>query len=115
MTLCGVLKDVLLVLASMAIWATPISGLQAFGYSIALGGMVYYKLGGETLKGYAGEAGRQWAEFGTARPALRKVVVVGGAVLFIFLLLGGLAPTYAPDYDPSQYLSGAAEKLGVSS
>ncbi|KAI3327659.1 triose-phosphate transporter [Xylariaceae sp. AK1471] len=115
MTLCGVLKDVLLVLASMAIWATPISGLQAFGYSIALGGMVYYKLGGETLKGYASEAGRHWAEFGTARPALRKVIVIGGALLFIFLLLGGLAPTYAPDYDPSQYISGAAEKLGVSS
>ncbi|KAJ2992705.1 hypothetical protein NUW58_g2078 [Xylaria curta] len=114
MTLCGVLKDVLLVLASMAIWATPISGLQAFGYSIALGGMIYYKLGGEALKGYASEAGRQWAEFGSTRPALRKVVIVGAAVLFVFLLFGGLAP-YAPDYNPSQYISNAAGKLGVSS
>ncbi|KAI1112749.1 triose-phosphate transporter [Nemania sp. NC0429] len=115
MTLCGVLKDVLLVLASMAIWATPISGLQAFGYSIALGGMVYYKLGGDALKGYASEASRQWAEFGSTRPALRKVVVVSAVVLLIFLVLGGLAPTYAPEYDPSQYLSNAAGKLGVSS
>ncbi|KAI0485662.1 triose-phosphate transporter [Xylaria cf. heliscus] len=115
MTLCGVLKDVLLVLASMAIWATPISGLQAFGYSIALSGMIYYKLGGDTLKSYASDAGRQWAEFGSTRPALRKVVVVGAAVLFVFILFGGLAPTYAPDYDPSQYLSSAADKLGVSS
>ncbi|KAI0395935.1 triose-phosphate transporter [Xylariaceae sp. FL0594] len=115
MTLCGVLKDVLLVLASMAIWATPVSGLQAFGYSIALSGMIYYKLGGEALKSYASEASRQWAEFGTARPALRKVLVLVAAALFVFLIFGGLAPTYAPAYDPSQYLSGAAEKLGVSS
>jgi hypothetical protein len=114
MTLCGVLKDVLLVLASMAIWATPVSGLQAFGYTIALGGMIYYKLGADSLKGYASEASRQWAKFGTARPALRKVVVIGGALLFVFILFGGLAPTYAPDYDPSQYISSAAEKIGVS-
>ncbi|KAI0479090.1 TPT-domain-containing protein [Xylariaceae sp. FL0804] len=115
MTLCGVLKDVLLVMASMLIWATPISGLQAFGYSIALGGMVYYKLGFDALKGYAGEAGRQWAEFGAARPALRKVVVIGSVLIFVFILFGGLAPTYAPEYDPSHYLTGAASKIGVSS
>ncbi|KAI0506629.1 triose-phosphate transporter [Xylaria bambusicola] len=114
MTLCGVLKDILLVLASMAIWADPVSGLQAFGYSIALGGMIYYKLGSAALKGYANEAGRQWAEFGSNSPALRKVVVIGAAVLFVFVLFGGIAP-YAPDYDPSQYISNAAGKLGVSS
>lgn len=115
MTLCGVLKDVMLVVASMLIWGTPVSGLQAFGYTIALGGMVYYKLGFEALKGYAGEANRQWAEFGAARPALRKIIVVAAVVLFVFILFGGLAPTYAPDYDPSQYLSSAAGKFGVSS
>ncbi|KAI2631989.1 TPT-domain-containing protein [Hypoxylon sp. NC1633] len=114
MTLCGVLKDVLLVIASMLIWGTPVSSLQAFGYTIALGGMIYYKLGFDALKGYAGEAGRQWAEFGAARPALRKVAVIGAVLLFVFILFGGLAPTYAPDYDPSQYLAGAAEKFGVS-
>ncbi|CAJ2511508.1 Uu.00g071330.m01.CDS01 [Anthostomella pinea] len=115
MTLCGVLKDVLLVLASMAIWGTPISGLQAFGYTIALGGMIYYKLGLESIKTYAGEVGRHWAEFGATRPALRKVVVIGAVLLFIFVLFSGLAPTYAPEYNPSQYLAGAAEKVGVSS
>ncbi|KAI2641969.1 triose-phosphate transporter [Xylaria nigripes] len=115
MTLCGVLKDVLLVLASMAIWATPISGLQAFGYTIALSGMIYYKLGGEALKGYASDAGRQWAEFGSTRPALRKALVIGAIILFVFLVFGGLAPTYAPEYNPSQYISNAAGKLGVSS
>ncbi|KAI0378453.1 TPT-domain-containing protein [Hypomontagnella monticulosa] len=115
MTLCGVLKDVMLVVASMLIWGTPVSALQAFGYTIALGGMIYYKLGFDALKGYAGEAGRHWAEFGATRPALRKIVVVVAVLLFVFILFGGLAPTYAPDYDPAQYLSGAAEKFGVSS
>ncbi|KAI1344004.1 TPT-domain-containing protein [Xylariaceae sp. FL0016] len=115
MTLCGVLKDILLVLASMAIWATPISGLQAFGYSIALAGMIYYKLGADALKGYAGEAGRQWAEFGASRPALRKVIVIGAILFFVFILFGGLAPTYAPEYDPKQYLQSAAGKFGVTS
>lgn len=78
------------------IWGTPISGLQYFGYSIALGGLLYYKLGSEQLKQYAGSAGRSWNEFGANKPATRKVVIVGAVVLTLFLLLGGLAPTYAP-------------------
>lgn len=107
------LKDVLLVIASMLIWGTQVSGLQFFGYSIALAGMVYYKLGAETLVAYAGEAGRHWAEFGQTRPALRKLVVIGGAVTLIFLLFGGVAPRYAPDYvpNPSEILSAAANKV----
>lgn len=104
----------MLVIASMIIWGTQVSGLQFFGYSIALGGMVYYKLGYDALKGYASEAGRQWAEFGATRPALRKVAVAAVVVLIIFVLLGGLAPTYAPDMDPSQYLSDAANRLGIT-
>ena len=114
LTLCGVLKDVLLVVASMMIWRTQVTGLQFFGYSIALAGMIYYKLGYDALKGYAAEGGRQWAEFGAKRPALRKVIVIGAVALFIFVLLGGLAPTYAPDYDPSKYFSEATNKLGIT-
>jgi hypothetical protein len=45
----------------MAIWGTQITNLQFFGYSIALGGMLYYKLGAEQLKGYLGQAGRSWS------------------------------------------------------
>jgi hypothetical protein len=115
MTLCGVLKDVMLVAASMLIWGTPISRLQFFGYGIALCGMVYYKLGYEAIKGYAGEGVRQWAEFGAARPVLRKLIVIVSGLFFIFVLFGGLAPSYAPDYDPSAYLSEAASKYGWSS
>lgn len=113
LTLCGVLKDVLLVAASMLIWGTQVTGLQFFGYSIALGGMVYYKLGYEALKGYAGDAGRQWSEFGNSRPALRKLIVIVAGVLFIFALFGGLAPTeYRPSVSTANDLwSTAANKV----
>ncbi|ORY64034.1 triose-phosphate transporter [Pseudomassariella vexata] len=112
MTLCGVLKDVMLVAASMLIWGTPISGLQFFGYAVALCGMVYYKLGYEAIKGYAAEGGRQWAEFGAARPALRKIIVIAAALFFVFVLFGGFAPA---EYNPTPYISEAASKYGWSS
>jgi hypothetical protein len=95
LTLCGVLKDILLVAASMMIWGTPISGLQFFGYMIALGGLLYYKLGSEQLKQYAGSAGRSWNEFGTNKPVTRKLVTIGAVLTTMFILVGGLAPTYA--------------------
>ncbi|EHY61169.1 hypothetical protein HRR83_000929 [Exophiala dermatitidis] len=96
LTLCGILKDILLVAASMMIWGTPVSKTQFFGYSIALGGLLYYKLGSEQLKQYVSHAGRSWSEFGVQRPAMRKALVLGLVLITLFVLLGGLAPTYAP-------------------
>jgi hypothetical protein len=98
----------MLVAASMAIWGTQVSALQFFGYSIALGGMVHYKLGAETLKTYAAEAGRQWAEFGNSRPVLRKISIIVLVVFALLFLLGGVAPTYAPDM-----VNDAAAKVGT--
>ncbi|RHZ62956.1 UDP-galactofuranose transporter [Aspergillus thermomutatus] len=97
MTLCGVLKDILLVAASMMIWQTPVTGLQFFGYSIALIGLVYYKLGGDKIKEYAGQANRSWAEYGANHPAQRKSIIIGAVVLIFFLLIGSMAPSYAPE------------------
>ena len=112
MTLCGVLKDILLVAASIAIWGTPISPLQYFGYTVALCGLIYYKLGAATIKAQLSEAGRLWAEFGSNRPALRKVVVFGGILVMLFVLLGGLAPTVG--YDP-KYLASTVKDADKSS
>lgn len=114
LTLCGVLKDILLVGASMMIWGTQVSPLQSFGYSIALGGMVYYKLGFEQLKGYIGEGTRQWAEFGATKPVLRKVTIFIGSAFLLFVLFGGLAPTYAPDYDPRKLATEASSRFGMT-
>lgn len=102
----------MLVVASMMIWGTQVTGLQFFGYAIALGGMVYYKLGMEQLKGYMGEAGRQWAEFGARKPILRKLSIIVFAIFAIFALFGGLAPTYAPDYNPSKLATEVTSHFG---
>jgi len=115
LTLSGVLKDILLVLASMFLFRDPVTLLQAFGYSIALGGLVYYKLGGEKLKEFIGQGGRQWAEFGQTRPALRKLMVFGAAITCMFLILGSLGPRYAPDQTGKLYngvQSGIGHVLG---
>ncbi|OJD22198.1 hypothetical protein ACJ73_06458 [Blastomyces percursus] len=87
LTLCGVLKDVLLVSISAAYWKTPVTPLQLFGYSIALGGMVYYKLGADKVKEYASHANRAWAEYGSANPIQRRLIVIAGSFLFVVLLL----------------------------
>ncbi|MCJ1473690.1 hypothetical protein MMC13_002341 [Lambiella insularis] len=107
MTLCGVLKDILLVFASIMIWGTPVTWTQYFGYSIALGGMVYYKLGADSIKSFFSELVRQWAEFGSKHPAQRKVIVFGVSILTIFLILGGLAPTAG--YDTRQMVESSTK------
>lgn len=93
------LKDILLVVASMVLFLDPVSPLQAFGYSIALGGLCYYKLGADKMKMYFAEGQRSWSDYGVRHPALRKMIIIGSALLTAFLLLGGLAPTLAPGYD----------------
>jgi len=49
MTLTGIFKSILLVVVSVLIWNTSISGLQFFGYGIALAGLTYYSLGWEQI------------------------------------------------------------------
>jgi hypothetical protein len=93
MTLCGVLKDILLVVASMMIFRDPVSPLQFFGYSIALGGLVYYKLGADKIKEHMGSGQRAWADYGVRHPAARKLIVIGLVLVTIILLLGGVGST----------------------
>ncbi|KAI9800202.1 MAG: hypothetical protein M1825_004186 [Sarcosagium campestre] len=97
LTLCGVLKDVLLVFASMILYNNQVTGLQAFGYSIALGGLLYYKLGADQLKDYISKGGRTWSEYGTTHPAMRKLIIFGSVMITLFLLLGGVGSQYAPE------------------
>ncbi|KAF2218203.1 triose-phosphate transporter family-domain-containing protein [Elsinoe ampelina] len=104
LTLSGVLKDILLVLASMLIFRDPVSGLQFFGYSIALGGLVYYKLGADKLKEYASEGSRQWADYGNRSPIMRKLLTIFIIFITVLILLGGLGSAF-PQYDPKEYAS----------
>lgn len=104
----------MLVVASMLIWGTHVSALQFFGYSIALGGMVYYKLGYDQIKGYVTEGGRRWAQFGASKPILRQLSIVVFGLFVILALLGGLTRG-SPAINPSQaadVLANAAKKAG---
>lgn len=102
LTLCGVLKDIMLVTISAVYYETPVTNLQLFGYAIALGGLIYYKLGGEKMREYSQQAGRQWAEFGATNPAKRRLVVIGTTVALVLIMLFQLGS----DYDPRNYVQG---------
>ena len=105
------LKDIILVFASIALFGDPVTLLQAFGYSIALAGLIYYKLGTETLKEYFGQLCMLWADFGSRHPAARKLITFGGILLLMFMLLGGLAPTFAPE-STSKFQTSVGNMLG---
>lgn len=86
MTLTGILKSILLVIISVIIWHTSIGSLQFLGYSIALGGLVYYSLGYDQFaKGYH-LARDHWkeTEWTTER---RRCWVVGGLACFISMIV----------------------------
>lgn len=101
----GILKDVLLVFASMIIFRDPVTGQQFFGYSISLAGLVYYRLGAEKLQTLATDTRLQIAQYRQNNPARSKLVGVAAVMTFVVLVLWLWAPAkpvgYA-DYVKSQ-------------
>jgi len=117
MTLAGVLKDILLVAASMLIFGDPVSPLQMFGYTIALCGLVYYKLGADKMKEYLGQGQRAWADYGVRHPAMRRIVTFALVIVTLLMLLGGITASGAvpQKYDPTPYATAKFnEVLGSS-
>lgn len=85
LTLCGVLKDILLVCASIFIWGTPVTGIQLSGYCVALAGLVYHKLGADKLREqYSQLRGNGYS---LRNLASRKIVSVA-SIIFILLVVG---------------------------
>lgn len=91
MTLCGVLKDVLLVVSSMMIWGTPVTPLQFFGYSIALCGLVYYKTPYDKLMAQISDISLFFQTRGT-----RKIAIGGIILLVFFYMLSSSEPVPSP-------------------
>jgi hypothetical protein len=87
LTLSGVLKDILLVVASVAIFRDPVTALQCFGYSIALGGLMYYRLGGEKFQHAITEARLSLAGLRQNHPGRTKAVVLCLMLGNVFLVL----------------------------
>ena len=87
MTLCGVLKNILLVAASVIFWSTIITPLQYLGYGIALTGLVYYGVGYEgitTCRKHIGQTARLvWS----GKQGGNVKVVLGRRVLVVMVVL----------------------------
>jgi hypothetical protein len=79
LTLCGVLKDILLVTASVIIWGTTVTVLQFFGYGLALFGLIHYKLGTEVIK----QRLKEFRQRSDEKPTLKFGFVV---IMFIWSL-----------------------------
>ncbi|KAK3359243.1 triose-phosphate transporter family-domain-containing protein [Lasiosphaeria hispida] len=97
MTLTGILKNILLVIASVMIWNTSIAGLQFIGYGVALLGLVYYSVGWEQIVGVLTGIGLYlkgvWdaprGDEARLPPAVRRALFTGLAAITLVLLLGG--------------------------
>ncbi|CAK3818151.1 sugar phosphate phosphate translocator [Lecanosticta acicola] len=87
LTLSGVFKDILLVVASMVIFGDPVSGLQVFGYAIALGGLVYYKLGADGVKNFARDAQLSLGQMRQNNPARTKALIAGAGITVVVIVL----------------------------
>ncbi|KAI1740842.1 triose-phosphate transporter family-domain-containing protein [Xylaria scruposa] len=86
LTMSGVLKDILLVVASMVIFGDPVTLQQYFGYSIALAGLVYYKLGAEKLQQMTTDAKLTINEVRRSNPAGFKLGAICGGLFFAALV-----------------------------
>ncbi|OBR11783.1 triose-phosphate transporter [Colletotrichum higginsianum IMI 349063] len=117
MTLTGILKNILLIGASVIIWNTNISFIQFIGYGIALFGLVVYSTGWEQLKGSAAGA-VVWArtawnshsfDEGRLSPLVRRAIFFGLLTLITVMLVLGFA--YKGSSAPADWLA----KVGTTS
>ncbi|KAK1148813.1 hypothetical protein N8T08_008698 [Aspergillus melleus] len=95
LTMAGILKDILLVVASMVIFLDPVTLQQFFGYSIALGGLVYYKLGAEKMRSLTTDVRLQVGEYRRDNPAKVKGLVLGAVVAVVLFVLYAGKPSQA--------------------
>lgn len=94
----GILKDVLLVFASMIIFRDPVTAQQFFGYSIALAGLVYYKLGAEKINTLAADTRLQIAQYRQSNPARAKLLAIVAVLAVVLIILFGWAPSTPSGY-----------------
>ncbi|KKY29199.1 putative triose-phosphate transporter [Phaeomoniella chlamydospora] len=103
MTLAGILKNIVVVVASVAIWATEVSMLQVVGYALALGGLVNFSLGWERIKlesaavasRLGGFSGVLDLDINKLSPVSRNWLTMGAAFLMIFMMTSMFAFGYA--------------------
>ncbi|KAK2048506.1 triose-phosphate transporter [Colletotrichum somersetense] len=111
MTLTGILKNILLIVASVIIWKTNITFMQFVGYAIALFGLVVYSTGWEQLKssgvGAITRARVAWnsrnLDEGRLSPLVRRILFLGLITLITLMLVLGFA--YKGSSAPEDWLA----------
>ncbi|GME39797.1 hypothetical protein GTA08_BOTSDO03034 [Neofusicoccum parvum] len=78
LTLCGVLKDILLVFASIIMFGDPVTLTQVFGYSISLCGLVYHKIGSETFYEVWERTKWRWTASSGDHSLLKRLITFSG-------------------------------------
>ncbi|KAH8665416.1 triose-phosphate transporter family-domain-containing protein [Ilyonectria robusta] len=104
LTMSGVLKDILLVVASMVIFRDPVTGQQFFGYSIALAGLVYYRLGAEKMQSLAKDVRLQLGNFRHQNPARTKILANVAILAMVVFGLWMWGPYFLGQGEASQKL-----------
>ena len=82
----------------MVIFGDPVSGTQYFGYSIALGGLTYYKLGGDKFKSGLNDARLSLATYRQNYPARSRGIVLAIVLFFVCLVLYSSWPAIPDQY-----------------
>ncbi|QKX54341.1 uncharacterized protein TRUGW13939_01427, partial [Talaromyces rugulosus] len=94
MTLSGVLKDILLVVASLIIFRDPVTMTQVFGYGIALMGLIYYRLGAEGVSDLLAGLFQSFR-----RRMILSIILLAG-IFVVFLRYLEVSSTYVVDHLP---------------
>ncbi|KAL8951942.1 MAG: hypothetical protein Q9222_002126 [Ikaeria aurantiellina] len=104
LTLCGVLKGLIIIGTSIVIWDTVVTPTQFVGNGIAMAGLVYYNLGGERAQGVCAAMRTFWNDM----PATVRFLVLVGLGLNCFALLASMVEWSGMNLDPWGFLPGYA-------
>lgn len=96
--MAGILKDILLVVASIIIFRDPVTLQQFVGYGIALVGLAYYKLGAAGVNGFVSDLRLQLTNNSGKSKLIIAAAIAGG---FLFYVYAGSAPAPAPVAAPA--------------
>jgi hypothetical protein len=97
MRLCGILKDILIVISSLILWNTPLTVVQVLGYSIALLGLVYYMLGYDRIVGFSSRATGMINEYRAKNRLISILVLILVGFFVVLTVMGLLAVNFAPE------------------
>jgi hypothetical protein len=108
LTLCGVLKNIIIVLASVLIWNTLVTPMQVAGYTVATVGLLYYSLGADSIHTLSHNQVAQSARNEKNPIARRRRTqrVLASMLLVIVVLtgaIGGVIAGYRVEMDPRVY------------